>query len=111
MKILSYYHQNSDSKIFTYNKQEIDEIKSVLSNKLNLDDLINEYNVTTDGDRSLTEVFKKRVFSVLESELNFIFTKSSNGKPGTTDIVSSFKDHRLNYNCKKENYGPRQWSK
>ena len=104
MKLTSYYHQNSEIKKFIYDEKDIKKITDTLSTNLDFDDLINEYNLTTDGDKSLTEVFKTRLFSILENELNFKFQKTNNGEINTTNIVSSFKNHRLTYNCQKENY-------
>ena len=65
MRVTSHYHQNSNTKKFFYNEEEINKITNTLSSKLNLEDLINEYNLTTDGDRSLTDIFKTRLFSIL----------------------------------------------
>lgn len=104
MKVTSYYHQNSDIKKFTYDEDEINRIINTLSSKLSFEDLINEYNLTTDGDRSLADVFKVRLFSILENELNFTFKKNSQGKIEKTNIISNFKNHRLTYDCKKNNY-------
>ena len=104
MRVTSHYHQNPNTKKFFYNEEVINKITNTLSSKLNLEDLINEYNLTTDGDRSLTDIFKTRLFSILENELDFVFKKTSTGKIKKTDIVSNFKNHRLTYDCKKENY-------
>ena len=104
MKAICHYHQNSKSKKFIYDENDFKEITDTLSKKLDFDDLINEYNLTTDGDKSLTEVFKTRLFSILENELDFKFEKNSKGEINTTNILSDFKNHRLTYNCQKENY-------
>ena len=75
MECKVFYFQKNDIKAYNYDSYDnsINQIVSVLNN-LNWDSLINEYNNTQKGNRSITQIVRTKVFRLLYSELGYEFT-------------------------------------
>ena len=69
MECKVFYFQKNDIKAYNYDSYDnsINQIVSVLNN-LNWDSLINEYNNTQKGNRSITQIVRTKVFRLLYSD-------------------------------------------
>ncbi len=107
MECKVFYFQKNDIKAYNYDSYDnsINQIVSVLNN-LNWDSLINEYNNTQKGNRSITQIVRTKVFRLLYSELGYEFTnvdKLSSPRLPTFKIIDNLGvDNRLYYQCFKD---------
>ena len=107
MECKVFYFQKNDIKSFDYNlyRDSINQITLILDS-LNWDSLVNEYNNSAKGNRSITQVVRTKVFRLLYSELGYKFTnadKLSSPRLPTFNIIDNFGVHnRLYYQCFKD---------
>ncbi|MDC3277013.1 hypothetical protein OAU92_00370 [Acidimicrobiia bacterium] len=103
MKIKTFFNATSENGIYEENKHLVDELESIISD-IDLRDIIKEYDLVTHGNRSLAELFKKRLFTLLDSDGDYIFNKTNTGTYSKTTIDENldFKN-RLTYTCRKNN--------
>ena len=107
MECKVFYFQKNDIKTYDYDSytDSINQILGVLNN-LNWDSLVNEYNNSEKGNRSITQIVRSKVFRLLYSELDYKFTdvdKISSSKLPTFKIIDNLGiDNRLYYQCFKD---------
>ena len=103
MKIKTFFNQASENGIYKENKYLVNELESIISH-ISLQDIIKEYNLVSPGNRSLAELFKKRLFTLLDSEGDYIFNKTTTGRYSKTTIDENVNfNNRLTYTCRKNN--------
>lgn len=107
MECKVFYFQKNDVEAYNYDSYNysVDQITSVLS-KLNWDSLVNEYNNSEKGNRSITNILRSKVFRLLYTELDYEFTNVDNlssRRLTTFKIINNFSiDNRLYYQCFKD---------